>query len=277
MLPSGRRSDHDPSSWLRGVPAGGRRERSPVVALRQLCSSSTESITCSQMAIAAAAQPNHWPSRAYLQLCLLPSCATMKRCAQLRWPAFPLRQAQRCFCALLGSGAWKHHLETASRVVMVSANASARSLTVGVVGLSTIAKQRPHLSQLLCRIVREATTTCFTTIMMNFNPPAPVHQDAYNQGQNVVVPIIMPKKGGHLWLRLELQPGDAITGEIEVRPTKSGNVAGQIVQPSPSQAVHFNPKRLRATQAWSGGDRLIVAQLLEGLPRHKCNIARSWI
>ena len=132
----------------------------------------------------------------------------------------------------------------------------------GVIGLSTIAKQRPHLSQLLCRIVREATATSFTTIMMNFNMPAPIHQDAYNQGHNAVVPVIMPRKGGHLWI--ELQQGDKIEGEIDVCPVKSGHVAGQIMELRPGQAVHFSPKRLHATQAWSGGDRWILAAYTSG-------------
>ena len=134
----------------------------------------------------------------------------------------------------------------------------------GVVGVSVMAKQRPELTKLLCHAVQSAAgaSAAFTTIMLNVNITAPVHKDSYNQDHSVLVPLLMPKKGGNLWL--ELRQGDTVEGALEVRSVGTEQRAGQVLALSVGHAQHFDPKRLHATQQWSSGDRIILAAYTTG-------------
>ena len=111
-------------------------------------------------------------------------------------------------------------------------------------------------------MVSSATALPFTSIMLSVNAEAPVHRDSYNSGQNTIVPVVLPRHGGNLWI--ELQRGDTITGTVEVRSANGKSYAGQILDLKVGEACSFDPKRRHATQPWTSGQRILLAAYCSG-------------
>ena len=132
----------------------------------------------------------------------------------------------------------------------------------GVVGISALARERPNLCQLVCKLLRDCGCQQFTSVMMCLNIPAPVHRDSYNCGENVIVPLRMPKYGGNLWL--ELRTGDTISGAVQVKQVKGKPCAGQIVPLQVGKPHSFDPKHLHATEQWKQGERFTLAAYTTG-------------
>eukprot|EP00439_Symbiodinium_sp_Y106_P057262 s2270_g8.t1 len=132
----------------------------------------------------------------------------------------------------------------------------------GTVGTTKAFQQRPQLTKMLCRMVAEATEAPFSTVALLINVESPVHRDVYNCGVSTVLPVIMPRSGGGLWI--ELGQGDVIQGSLEVKTVGNCHVAGQVLPLKVGEPTHFDPKRRHATQSWTSGNRVILAAYTAG-------------
>ena len=142
----------------------------------------------------------------------------------------------------------------------------------GTVGLTLLAQQRPQLTRLLCHMVRVAApNAAFTTVQLIRDIASPIHTDKFNVGQNYLVPLRLPRSGGHLWQ--EIQEGDKVPGPVEIREHDGQMRAGAIVRLREGQALSIDPKRRHATQPWSQGTRLILAVYTSG-SQHKLTSAQ---
>ena len=127
----------------------------------------------------------------------------------------------------------------------------------GVLGLTRLTKQRDGFAKLLSRIMREVCPQAsFSTLCLSVDAPAIPHKDSCNQvqSQSHVVSLVMPSRGGRLWVALG--PGDEVSGKLQILEHKGKQIAGQLLDVNPS--VSFSPHRLHATESWPKSQRRIV-------------------
>ncbi|OLP83040.1 hypothetical protein AK812_SmicGene36245, partial [Symbiodinium microadriaticum] len=128
----------------------------------------------------------------------------------------------------------------------------------GMTGITDASKMFPNLCTMLCRMI---STTApgreFSAVMLICDVQSPVHIDRFNQGENILLPITVPRSGGNLWL--ELGPGDTVCSEPVLLKDEGVLRVGHHIALSPGTPVFFSPKRRHATQPWSSGPRVVLA------------------
>ena len=133
----------------------------------------------------------------------------------------------------------------------------------GQAGITKATRARPKLAALLFRMMREREPSCVcTAISVNVSLQSPVHIDKYNQEQNYILPLVMPRSGGHLWL--QLREGDTVRGEPAIRELGGEPCIGCHVPLKVGVVTSFCPKANHATQPWARGDRLVLAAYVTG-------------
>ena len=127
----------------------------------------------------------------------------------------------------------------------------------GMTGITDASKMFPNLCTMLCRMI---STTApgreFSAVMLICDVQSPVHIDRFNQGENILLPITVPRSGGNLWL--ELGPGDTVCSEPVLLKDEGVLRVGHHIALSPGTPVFFSPIR-HATQPWSSGPRAVLA------------------
>ena len=128
----------------------------------------------------------------------------------------------------------------------------------GMTGTTDAAEMFPSLCTMLCRMISAtAPGREFSAIMLICDVQSPVHIDRFNQGENILLPVTVPRSGGNLWL--ELGPGDTLHSEPVLLKADGATRVGQHIALCPGQPIFFSPKRRHATQPWSSGPRLVLA------------------
>ena len=128
----------------------------------------------------------------------------------------------------------------------------------GMHGLTNATRARPQLARMLATMLRvKCPHSTFTSLMLNVNVQAPVHVDKYNCGQNIVLPVHMPRHGGDLWV--ELCQGDTVHHPIAVQSHGGQHIAGQVIKLHAGQPVLFSPKAKHCVEPWKSGNRITLA------------------
>ena len=128
----------------------------------------------------------------------------------------------------------------------------------GMQGLTVQTKQRPQLARLLAAMLHvKCPEATFTSLMLSINVCAPLHLDRYNCGSNVVLPVLMPKQGGGLWI--ELTQGDTVRHPLAIKDHNGVPIAGQSIKLKENEPVMFCPKAKHCVEPWKVGDRITLA------------------
>ena len=130
----------------------------------------------------------------------------------------------------------------------------------GIAGISSGLDQEYRIAQILCALIRAACPKAvFNAISISCNCRQAPHRDSNNMPgfPNHVVPLIMPAKGGHLWV--EIKQGDLVQGEMVIKEVIPGKpIAGQIYKLLPGKDLSFFPNRWHSVTEFSGVRLVIV-------------------
>ena len=130
----------------------------------------------------------------------------------------------------------------------------------GIVGISSGLDQEYRIAQILCALIRAACPKAvFNAISISCNCHQAPHRDSNNMPgfPNHVVPLIMPAKGGHLWV--EIKQGDLVEGEMAIKEVIPGKpIAGQVYKLTPGEDLSFFPNRWHSVTEFTGARLVIV-------------------
>ena len=130
----------------------------------------------------------------------------------------------------------------------------------GIVGITTVTKQYPWISRVLTALIQKSDPKHrFTSVGISCNASTEPHRDVYNseQYQNLIVPLVYPKTGGHLWVAKA--PHAQQSGLS--RQCGKHEVSGALVALKP--ALYLDPHCWHATSEWTGDRMLAVGYCLK--------------
>ena len=140
----------------------------------------------------------------------------------------------------------------------------------GIVGEHTGNKERPLFVRLLNALLTQYAPGHEYTSIGLFTDAPPVHTDRNNHpdSMNVVLPLLMPRSGGHHWT--QVMPGDVLTGGIEEMQSDSGRryygVVNRLQTLVPSL---LNPRRRHGVTAYQGNRVVLVGYRVQTLEKVK--------
>ena len=123
----------------------------------------------------------------------------------------------------------------------------------GMVGWLTGLREFPIITKVLVRyIVQIAPEAVFTSVLVTCDAQKGMHRDTNNdfRTKNYVVPVVVPSRGGELWI--ELKPGDIVKGNIEQREAGNQRLYGQLEQLQQGECIAFDPSRYHEVTEWEG-------------------------
>ena len=127
-------------------------------------------------------------------------------------------------------------------------------------GITTVTKQYPWISRVLTALIQKSDPKHrFTSVGISCNASTEPHRDVYNseQYQNLIVPLVYPKTGGHLWVAKA--PHAQQSGLS--RQCGKHEVSGALVALKP--ALYLDPHCWHATSEWTGDRMLAVGYCLK--------------
>ena len=139
----------------------------------------------------------------------------------------------------------------------------------GSVGLTRVTYDKPWAAELLVRAFSERVPEAeFSAIYVSVNANKEVHSDYNNLNGtfNDVLPIVLPKRGGDLWI--ELSDGDVVRGKVsEMVDHKGGSHFGCVVPLKEGYVTTFNPQKSHAVTKWKGL-RITLIAYTPGVPQN---------
>eukprot|EP00439_Symbiodinium_sp_Y106_P079760 s160_g18.t1 len=139
----------------------------------------------------------------------------------------------------------------------------------GSVGLTRVTYDKPWAAELFVRaFVEKVPEAEFSAIYVSVNANKEVHSDYNNlYGTfNHVLPIVLPKRGGDLWI--ELSDGDVVRGKVsEMVDHKGGSHFGCVVPLKEGCVTTFNPQKRHAVTKWKGL-RITLIAYTPGVPQN---------
>ena len=140
----------------------------------------------------------------------------------------------------------------------------------GIVGEHNGNRQRPFFVRLLNALLMQYAPDHEYTSIGLFTDAQPVHTDKNNhpESMNVVLPLLMPRSGGHHWT--QVMPGDVVTGSIEEMHSDSGwkyyGVVNRLQTLVPSL---LNPRRRHGVTDYQGNRVVLVGYRIQTLEKVK--------
>ena len=139
----------------------------------------------------------------------------------------------------------------------------------GSVGLTRVTYDKPWMAELMVRAIREkAPEAEFTAVYVSVNSSRDVHVDSNNlMGTfNYVLPVILPRRGGDLWV--ELADGDIVKGKVTERVDGKGEPRyGCVASLREGHVTTLDPRRRHAVTPWKGL-RVVLVGYTPGVPQN---------
>ena len=139
----------------------------------------------------------------------------------------------------------------------------------GSVGLTRVTYEKPWAAELLGRAFLERVPEVeFSAIYVSVNANKEVHADYNNLNGtfNHLLPIVLPKRGGDLWM--ELSDGDVVRGKVsEMVDHKGGSHFGCVIPLKEGYVTTFNPQKRHAVTKWKGL-RITLIAYTPGVPQN---------
>ena len=146
----------------------------------------------------------------------------------------------------------------------------------GSVGLTRVTYDKPWFTELLVRAMKEKCPDAeFSALYLSVNTPRDVHVDSNNLTgvPNYVYPIVVPSRGGSLWI--ELRDGDVVRGKISEMIDQCGKPRFGCTQPlTEGKVVIFDPHRRHAVLPWKGL-RVVLIAYTPGVPQNISGVERE--
>ena len=139
----------------------------------------------------------------------------------------------------------------------------------GSVGLTRATYDKPWAAELFVRALREkAPESEFTAVYVSVNNSREVHVDSNNLAgsSNYLLPIVLPRRGGDLWV--ELADGDVVRGKVSEMVDQRGQPRyGCLKQLKENQVTAIDPLRRHAITPWKGL-RVVIVGYTPGVPQN---------
>ena len=135
----------------------------------------------------------------------------------------------------------------------------------GVNGLTRVTREYPALARCLALALKMSCPEFLvTSLCITCNTTSHPHRDVFNlQGtSNAIIPIVLPNKGGELWIAGPAQEPDR---QRAIKTCNEQPKVGYLY--SLQEPVLFDPREWHATHRWAGDRMMLVGYSLQGISR----------